>query len=61
MGESSKIVPALGENCFLQDLHFQICRVEIYECFSRERQRGHSMPLGQRIAENAAVAKSGFA
>jgi hypothetical protein len=29
IGESSKIVPALGENCFRQLRHFQMRRVEI--------------------------------
>jgi hypothetical protein len=29
IGESSKIVPALGENCFRHERHFQMRRVEI--------------------------------
>ena len=29
MGESSKMVPALGENCLRHALHFQMCRVEM--------------------------------
>lgn len=29
IGESSKMVPALGENCLRQERHFQMRRVEI--------------------------------
>src|SRR6478672_2595487 len=46
-GESSKIVPTLTENCFLQPLHFQIRRVLRKEG-SPALQRGQVTPLGQR-------------
>src|SRR5438046_10159822 len=46
-GESSKIVPTLTENCFLQALHFHKRRVLRYEC-SAPSQRGHTGPCSQR-------------
>src|SRR6185436_18273650 len=52
-GESSKIVPSLTENCFLQPLHFQIFRV-LKKVGSPASQRGHVTPPGQRsLATNA--------
>src|SRR5258708_1753974 len=51
MGESSKIVPTLIENCFLGclTLHSHFCRVGM-KCTSVAPHVGHSTPLGQRIA-----------
>ena len=43
-GESSKIVPTLTENCFLQPLHFQMRRVLRKEWLT-EPQRGQMTPL----------------
>src|SRR5581483_485117 len=47
MGESSKIVPTLTLNCFLQPLHFQTYRVLRYEC-SVPPHAGQTGPSGQR-------------
>src|SRR5438552_905122 len=47
MGESSKMVPTLTENCFLQLRHFQIRRVERNEV-SPLSQRTQRTPSGQR-------------
>src|SRR5881394_2609622 len=49
-GESSKIVPTLVLNCFLQPLQFQTRRDSTYLPISFEPHRGHSTPLGQRSA-----------
>ena len=46
-GESSKIVPTLTENCFLQPRHFQRRRVD-RNIGSGAAQRGQVTPLGQR-------------
>src|ERR1017187_1448982 len=47
-GESSKIVPTLMVNCFLQPLQNHMRRVEMNEC-SHDPHRGHSIfPSGQR-------------
>src|SRR5881394_1979126 len=56
-GESSKIVPSLTLNCFLQDLHFQIRRVVRNEC-SVPPQCGHTGPSGQRRSATKFVATS---
>src|SRR5216684_300513 len=47
IGESSKIVPTLVENCFLQPLHCHVKRVEMNEC-SADPQNGQVTPSGQR-------------
>ena len=56
-GESSKMVPSLTENCFLQPLHFQMRRVVRYEC-SVLLHRGQTGPLGQRRFATNSVATS---
>src|SRR5437016_2897272 len=53
-GESSKIVPSLTENCFLQLLHFQSRRVLMYEC-SLPSQRGQTGPSGHRSSATKSV------
>src|SRR5437870_3358344 len=57
-GLSSKMLPTLIVNCFLQPLQNQIFRVEIKEC-SFDPQRGQVMPFGQRNAMAASNALSG--
>src|SRR6266536_2015006 len=57
-GESSKIVPTLIVNCFLQPLQNQMRRVEMKEC-SAEPQRGQLiLPSGQRSMIANANARS---
>jgi len=46
-GESSKMVPTLTENCFLQALHFHRNRVDRYEC-CLPPHLGQTGPSGQR-------------
>src|SRR4029079_1512225 len=55
--ESSKIVPTLTLDCFLQDLHFHRRRVETYE-YSRPPQWGQRKPSGQRRPATKSVATS---
>src|SRR5882672_2789849 len=49
IGESSKIVPTLTENCFWQSRHFHIRRVLRNESLSAA-QRGHTGPLEPHLA-----------
>src|ERR1017187_1448249 len=57
-GLSSKMLPSLTVNCFLQPLQNQIFRVEMKEC-SLDSQRGQVMPFGQRSATAAVNALAG--
>src|SRR5664279_4419389 len=57
-GLSSKMLPTLTVNCFLQPLQNQILRVEINE-YAFDSHRGQVMPFGQRNATAAANAFSG--
>src|SRR5437899_2837212 len=47
--ESSKMVPTLTENCFLQSKHFHIRRV-LRKDSLLDMQRGQAGPLGQRTS-----------
>src|SRR5439155_9270368 len=60
IGESSKIVPTLTENCFLHSLflHCHRRRVLTYPS-SLPPQTGHSGPSGQRSAATKSFATSG--
>src|SRR5579864_527545 len=58
-GESSKMVPTLAENCFLQARHFHRRRVE-RKVASAASQRGHfTTPSGQRSRATNARLVSG--
>jgi hypothetical protein len=48
MGLSSKIVPTLRMNCFLQRLQYQIFRGLMKECFSPPHRGQVIIPFGQR-------------
>src|SRR5882724_7542891 len=60
IGLSSKIVPTLTENCFLQPLHFHRRRVERKDG-SGASHRGQVTPFGQRREATNASATSGSA
>src|SRR5580698_8088640 len=56
MGESSKRVPALKENCFRHFEHFQILRV-FRNMGASAPQWAQATPLGQRESADSASAK----
>src|SRR5579884_4083992 len=49
IGLSSKIVPSLTENCFLQARHCHVRRVEIKETSDALQTGQDTLPSGQRI------------
>src|SRR2546425_7461919 len=57
-GESSKIVPTLIVNCFLQPLQNQMRRVEMKECSAEPQREQVILPSGQRSMIANANARS---